>query len=340
MMKLLAKEEKLEFQTQMAELQDDLMKGPSELKQVRTVVKVEFSAGQPTDHLNPDLFGKVMEELPLKFLNGSRSRAPIKFASRAMVVDMTKERIFSLDKDVLTASINIRLLEVGGWPTQVMPSPSFDFAWASQGHFALLPAVGSATKPEDHVYTTISSKGVEVPLFSGLTVKGTCVVENNYNHTTAYICDPCKPWNKEPRWVPFEKASKADVIPPLEWKKESGSSSSLETSCESPPAPASSESPSSLQTLDSKPSLTSGDRGLMQALEGAVESETSEPREPSEASAIPSAALVSTETPLQPSVPVRPATKGAIVALPPGVRPATARPEREMAALQKLSSSE
>eukprot|EP00959_Pyramimonas_sp_CCMP1952_P354930 7434917-Pyramimonas_sp.AAC.1 len=129
---------------------------------------------------------------------------------------------------------------------------------------------------------------------------------------TAYIYDPCTPWNKEPCWVSFEKASKTDVVPPLEWKEESGGSSSFDTSCESPPAPASSESPSSLQTPDSKPSLTSDDRGLTQALEDALESETSEQREPSEASAIPSAALVSQGPPPQPSVPVQPAAKGAI----------------------------
>eukprot|EP00959_Pyramimonas_sp_CCMP1952_P098791 2065331-Pyramimonas_sp.AAC.1 len=69
MAKLLAQEEKLEFQNQMAELQADLMKDPSKLKQVRTVMKVELPTDhQPANHLNPDLLGKVMEKLPLKYL--------------------------------------------------------------------------------------------------------------------------------------------------------------------------------------------------------------------------------------------------------------------------------
>ena len=96
-------------------------------------------------------------------------------------------------------------IKIAGLVGEVRWNISFDIDWMKVGHFTLLPPMPSDAEPATWVYDTIEFLGMTVPVAGDHKVRGTYIIEQNWDHLLAHIADPMQPWIKVPVWTFFTK---------------------------------------------------------------------------------------------------------------------------------------
>lgn len=212
--KLLEKEDRLEFQSDMEWLREELEKNPDKMKTLKAVVKMSQPVKYNKDEsFNPDLEGRSLARVPQKHLTNSwmpqlkgltnaeinaivkaDSRAPHKILQRLAIVPLWMP-LGPLDKKMWNQLYTDRVLAMGESLTTIKFNRNFEIDWPGCGHFQLLPPLSDeCADPSSHVYTEIAFKGVSVPLSDDCVIfKGHWRIDMNWSHLEATLVNPARP---------------------------------------------------------------------------------------------------------------------------------------------------
>ena len=216
-------EDRLQLQKDMQWLAAEVKASPHKMKALKVVAQADVRPSSERNRfLHPDLQGKCQNRLPLTFLKydlGLRLPGftkPIidalsKRDSQVMRKIHAKVSLTSDHHPIGTLCRRTWLeareerIKIGGLVGEVRWNISFDIDWMKVGHFTLLPPMPSDAEPATWVYETIEFLGMTVPVAGDHKVRGTYIIEQNWDHLLAHIADPMQPWIKVPVWTFFTK---------------------------------------------------------------------------------------------------------------------------------------
>ena len=207
-------EDRLQLQKDMQWLAAEVKASPHKMKALKVVAQADVRPSSERNRfLHPDLQGKCQNRLPLTFL---------KYDLGLRLPGFTKPIIDALSKrdSQVMRKIHAKVsltgdhhpigtlcrrtwheareerIKIGGLVGEVRWNISFDIDWMKVGHFTLLPPMPSDAEPATWVYETIEFLGMTVPVAGDHKVRGTYIIEQNWDHLLAHIADPMQPWIK------------------------------------------------------------------------------------------------------------------------------------------------
>jgi hypothetical protein len=122
----------------------------------------------------------------------------IKVFARVHVVPLDFP-IGTMDLIIFAEQWGARFDAMGGWPESLTWDAEMCFSWPKIGHMALMPPIPEGTPPHEHVYDRVVFRGVEFPLsVQDTKIRGTYIVDSNFDHMSCVIVDPLQPWNRLP----------------------------------------------------------------------------------------------------------------------------------------------
>ena len=219
-----AAEDDVNFRDGCKELMKQLKEDPDGAKKLRRcqqAIKAEVYVPEDSTTLPSDLRGRNVKRLPVKFLKDEWMPIVAKFegAPQQLLDAKVRNAIMKKDKQAchkLLCRLHIisemdhlgpllkqawfnayskRLKEVGGWPTELVLSPDYEFDFTSGGHFKLIPVKPQHVAAEEWKYAGFSFIGKDVTFVGPLkdSITGSWRLSKNWDHQLAFVGNPLHP---------------------------------------------------------------------------------------------------------------------------------------------------
>jgi hypothetical protein len=230
---LIDAEDRLQFRHDLAWLSAEVKANPNKMKALKAVAQVDVKpAAERARFLHPDLASKTQMRLPLTFVKydlctrldgftkavvdalSKRDPQVMRKLMNRMSLTSDQEPIGTLCKDTWLAKREARIKGLN-LQSGVTWNTSYEIDWQECGHFQLLPKMPTGTDPASWVYDQIIFLGKTVDITGDTKVRGSYIIDQNWDHCCARILDPMQPWINIPMWSFFTKQGVENKIKDL-----------------------------------------------------------------------------------------------------------------------------